>query len=380
MRSAHVRARCSCAQASARRHWPRAQRRSTHTSARSSSPTRSLVQADLHERAGLMAFNGARPEAAGTHFEAGHRAFRPCGRDPRESSRRGATRTDHVGPGTARRRTGADGPLVPGAVAGGARCRSRRARSAARTVPLLRRTPRRRDGAHRVRARARRGPRAPGDVLAGAQYQGDSPRLARPDARRACTSSLCPRGRSRARQAVGSAPRVLQPRRHACAKRTATRRPKRRFATASPSHAASETGTRSSSSSARATRSSLSASGTRLLEMGCAAPGGLGGQSDRPTANCRVSICVTVLVHQGSLDRSRNACRPSRRRSPRQRDAQERAAHARGKSRLLLAHGDARRGASNRAGRHRYERGDGAQAGVRQGSARHGTRRGARAA
>ena len=38
-----------------------------------------LVQADLHERAGLMAFTGARPEEAGTHFEAAIALFDQAG-------------------------------------------------------------------------------------------------------------------------------------------------------------------------------------------------------------------------------------------------------------------------------------------------------------
>ena len=67
---------------------------------------------------------------------------------------------------------------------------------------------RRRDGADRVRARARRGARAPGDVLAGAQHEGDSARVARAAARRARTPARTP---SRSRSSTTSRRRRSAP-------------------------------------------------------------------------------------------------------------------------------------------------------------------------
>ena len=120
-----------------------------------------------------------------------------------------------------------------------------------------------RHGADRDGARHRRGSPPARDALAGAQHEGDHPHRSRALQGRARASALCTGCRARARQAVGRAPRVLQPRRHA-----RPRRPVRgaRAAVARDGlalRAGSATATGSGSSSARDTRSSRSASGTR---------------------------------------------------------------------------------------------------------------------
>ena len=206
---------------------------------------------------------------------------------------------------------------------------------------------RRRAGAHRVRARHSRGPALPETFSAGAQYESDSAHLPRPQARGCCPPSLCPRGRARARQALGSAPRILQPLRHSepggplrGGRGGRPRRSRLRTAGREPLPGALFLGQ----------SYALFALGKwdELLDVGRANSRRTGCPIRQ--AYCeRRGICVTVLVRQGDLDEAERVSDPLDDLAT-SADAQERAATPAARARLLLERGDAgRRFASHRS-------------------------------
>ena len=174
-----------------------------------------LVQAELHERAGMMAQTGARPDEAEIALRAGDRALRHGGRHPSGREGLGQARRDPLGAGTHRAGPREHGASLRGALARRARRGPRGARRPARPLPLLRGPARPRPATCRNGARDRRGPRRARDLLAGAEHESDHLRRARTEARGARPSALRAPGSTRQRQAFGRPARVLQPRRHA---------------------------------------------------------------------------------------------------------------------------------------------------------------------
>ena len=138
------------------------------------------VEADLHERAGIEAWAGARADDAIAHFEAAIAALRERLRRAFGGACVGPACRDHVGAREARGRDREPGELVRGASRGRAGRGARDACGAARAVQFLRRRFRRSAGADRDRARSRRGAAPARGPLAGPEHEGRDACIARP--------------------------------------------------------------------------------------------------------------------------------------------------------------------------------------------------------
>ena len=295
----------------------------------------SVLQADLHERAGIMARIGARPEAPASTSSERSRCFKRRA-DASRSARGSPAGGGHVGHGPCWRRASSAWTVRSSSCRRRSRTRtwrsSRRRSDASCSSPAS--STSRSSGSRRRSSWPRRLPS--GSVLAGAQHQGDPARLPRADAAR---GSHCSASRSTWRSRTTSRRRRSAPTYNladSLSKPTATRRRRPPYGTGSLMHVASATASRSCSSSRRLSAVRARQVG-RVLEWASALPEDW--RNARQAYSTVGSIGVIVRVHTGRLDEARHWVELLDEFSTSS-DAQEHAAIAAGKGRLLLAQGD----------------------------------------